>query len=145
MDQSIRSHFMTDSSENATPLKSTKSINSNSSVQIQIKSNVQCEFVPRDTEESGFLDWVDLGGGEFSMETVRVCKLCTRRLRSFDWGWIISFQCVAKCCSVLQCGAVCIAVCVSVIQSDAECCQVLQSVAACCGVLQWVAVGCSVM
>jgi len=45
-----------DSTENATPSKSTKSINSNSSVQIQIEPQFQFEFVPRDTEESEFLD-----------------------------------------------------------------------------------------
>jgi len=46
----------------ATPPKSTKSRNSNSSVQIQMKPKSQCESVPRDTEEFKFLDLVDFGG-----------------------------------------------------------------------------------
>jgi len=56
---------MTVSTENATPPKSTKSRNSKSSVQIQIKSQSQFEFVPRDTEESEFLDLVDFGAAAF--------------------------------------------------------------------------------
>ena len=52
---------MTDCTENAAPLKSTKSKNSNSSVQIQIKSTSQFEFIPRVTEKSELLDFVDFG------------------------------------------------------------------------------------
>jgi len=52
---------MTLSSENATPLKSTKSRNSDFTVQIQIKPKSQFEFVARDTGESEFLDLVDFG------------------------------------------------------------------------------------
>jgi len=55
-------HTMTDSTENATPLKSTKSPNRDSSVKIQIGPIFQLEFVPRYTEESGFLNAVDFGG-----------------------------------------------------------------------------------
>jgi len=40
-------------------------------------------------------------------------------------------QCVAVCCSVLQCGAVCI-----VLQYVAVCCSMLQCVAVCCSVLR---------
>ena len=47
------------------PLKSTKSTNSNSSVQIQIKTKSQFECVPRHTVESEFLDLVDFGGVAF--------------------------------------------------------------------------------
>jgi len=54
----------------ATPPKSTKSSNSNSSVHIQIKPKSQFEFVPRDTEKSEFLDLVDFGGVAISVETV---------------------------------------------------------------------------
>jgi len=61
---------MTDSTENATHPKSTKSRNPNSSVQIQVQSKSQFEFVPRDTEESEFLDLVNFGNVAFSMETV---------------------------------------------------------------------------
>ena len=62
---------MTDSTENhATPSESTKSRNSNSSVQNQIKPNFQPEFVPRDTEESEIFDLVDFGGVAFSVATV---------------------------------------------------------------------------
>ena len=55
-------------------------------------------------------------------------------------------QCVAVCCSVVQCGAVwcsvlqCVAVCCSVLQCGAVWCSVLQCVAVCCSVLQCVAV-----
>ena len=54
-------------------------------------------------------------------------------------------QCVAVCCSVLQCAqliSVCLAVCRQFI---AVCCSVLQCVAMCCSVLQCVAVCCSVL
>ena len=61
---------MTVSTENDPPPKSTKSRNLNLSVQIQIKPKSQFEFVPRDTEKSEFLDYVDLGGGAHSVETV---------------------------------------------------------------------------
>jgi len=61
---------MTISTENVTTPKSTKSRISNSSVQIQIKTKSQLEFVPRDTEKSEFLDLVDFGGVAISMETV---------------------------------------------------------------------------
>jgi len=44
--------------------------NSNSSVQIQIKPKSQFEFKPRDTEESQFLDSVDLSGVASSVEIV---------------------------------------------------------------------------
>jgi len=55
-------------------------------------------------------------------------------------------QCVAVCCSALQCVAVrcsvlqCIAVCCSALQCVAVRCSVLQCVAVCCSVLQCVAV-----
>ena len=52
---------MTVFTENATPLESTKPRNSNSSAQIQIRAKSQFEFVPRDTEESEFLDLADFG------------------------------------------------------------------------------------
>jgi len=55
---------MTDSTENATLPKSTKSKNSNSSVQIPITSISPFQFVPRDTEESELLDSVDFGGAK---------------------------------------------------------------------------------
>jgi len=68
-------------------------------------------------------------------------------------------QCVAVCCSVLQCVAVRYLLssgwvgyvfihCKSVLQCVecvAECCSVLQCVALCCSVLQCVAVCCSVL
>jgi len=60
---------MADPTKNATPPKSTKSSHSNSSVQIQITPKSRFEFVPRDTEESEFLDLVDFGGGAFPVET----------------------------------------------------------------------------
>jgi len=67
---------MTVSTENATPQKSTKSRNSNSSVQLQIKQS-QFEFVPRDTKVSEFLDFVDVGDVAFSVDTVTLHVGCT--------------------------------------------------------------------
>jgi len=61
---------MTDSTDKATPPKSTKSRNSNSPVQIQIKPNFQFECVPRNAEKSEFLDLVGFGGGAIPVETV---------------------------------------------------------------------------
>jgi len=61
---------MTDSTEHATLPKFAKSRNSNSSVQIQIGTKFQFQFVPRHNEESEFLDLVDFGGEVFSVETV---------------------------------------------------------------------------
>jgi len=58
------------STENATPLKSTKSINWTSSVQIKIKSKSQVEFVPRITKESEFLGVVKFKDIALSVETV---------------------------------------------------------------------------
>jgi len=56
-------------------------------------------------------------------------------------------QCVAVCCSVLQCADsvfVSLAFSVSLVhQRVAVCCSVLQCVAVCCSVLQCVAVCCS--
>jgi len=61
-----RSH---DSTENATPPTSTKSNDYISSVQIQIKQKSQFKFVPRDAQESEFLDWVDFGGAAFPLKS----------------------------------------------------------------------------
>jgi len=60
----------TDSTENATPLKSTKSRNLKFTVRIQIKPKSQFDFVPRDREESEFLDLVDFGDVALSVEYV---------------------------------------------------------------------------
>ena len=62
--------YMTLSTQIATPLKSSKSRNSHSSVQIQIEPKSRFEFVPRDTGEFGFLDLVDFGDVAFSVESV---------------------------------------------------------------------------
>jgi len=56
-----REACMTDSTDNATLPKSTKSRNSNSVVQIQMNSKSQFEFEPRETKECEFLDSVDFG------------------------------------------------------------------------------------
>jgi len=53
---------MTVSTENATTPKSTKSRNSNCSVKIQMRPKSEFEFVPRDSEESEFLDLVHFEG-----------------------------------------------------------------------------------
>jgi len=54
---------MADSTENATPPKSTKWRTSNSSVHIQIKSKSQFEFVLRDTDGFEFLRVLHLSFG----------------------------------------------------------------------------------
>ena len=69
-DMHIQYTHMTDSTENATPPKSTKSTTSNSSVHIQIKVKSRFEFIPRDTEEPKFLDLMDIWDVVFSMITV---------------------------------------------------------------------------
>ena len=58
------------STETASPRKPTKSTSWDSSVQIQIRPKLQFEFVPRNTEESEFLDLVDFRRVAFSVETV---------------------------------------------------------------------------
>jgi len=58
----------TDSTENTTPLKSTKSSDSNPLVCFPVKSKSEFVFVPRDTEE--FLDVVNFGDVAFAVETV---------------------------------------------------------------------------
>ena len=65
-------HTMTDSTENATPLKFTKSPNRDSSEKIQIGPIFQLEFVPLYTEESGILNAADFGGVAIAMDTVIV-------------------------------------------------------------------------
>ena len=62
--------YMTVSTENAAPPKSSKSRNSNSLVQIQIEPRSQFEFVPRGNKEFEFLDLVDFGDAVFSVEFV---------------------------------------------------------------------------
>jgi len=59
--QNTFSVTMTVSIENATTMKSTKSRNSHSSVQIQSQPESQFEFVQWDTEESEFHNLVDVG------------------------------------------------------------------------------------
>ena len=61
---------VTDSTENATSSTSIKSRNKNVLVQIQIKSKCQFEFVPRDTEDSEFLDLATFRDAACSVETV---------------------------------------------------------------------------
>jgi len=60
----------TDSAKIATPPKSTKSGNSNFSIQTQIRPNSQFESVPRDTEKSELFDMQDFGDVAFSVESV---------------------------------------------------------------------------
>jgi len=63
---------MTDSTEIATPRKSTKFRFSNSSVPRQINPKSQFGFVPLHTEKSEFVDFVDFGGVAISVEIVTV-------------------------------------------------------------------------
>jgi len=58
---------MTVSTANATPPKPTKSRNSNSLEQFQMKPTSQFQFVSRDTGKSEFLDLVDFGDQAFSV------------------------------------------------------------------------------
>jgi len=79
--------LMTVSTENAIPPQSTKSNNSNSSVQIQIQPRSRFECVPKDTEESENLDMVDVTG----------LNLCTKQdFRDFSvakvFFWIQDFK-----------------------------------------------------
>jgi len=62
---------MTDSTEHATPPKSTKSRISDSLVtaQIQTEPKFEFDFVLRDTTKSEFLDVVDFGCVAISVET----------------------------------------------------------------------------
>jgi len=60
----------------------------------------------------------------------------------WELGWVNVLQCVAVCCSVLQCVAGAVGVVVG--QCVAGCCRVLRGVAVCCTILQCVAVCCSV-
>jgi len=78
---------MTDSTENVTPPKSTKSINSHSATQIQIKPEDHFEFVLWDTEKSVFLDLVDFGDAVFSVETVRTLH---------GHAWLCAFSCLFR-------------------------------------------------
>ena len=67
---------MIDSTQIATPPKSTQSKHSNSSVQIQINPKSQVEFAPRDTENSEFLDVGDFGGIAISVEPIVCTCVC---------------------------------------------------------------------
>ena len=60
-------------------------------------------------------------------------SLVNRNMSLFASTCAVTLQCVAMCCSVLQCAA---AVCCSVLQCVAVCCNVLQCAAMCCSVLQ---------
>jgi len=70
-------NHVTHMNESCLPYKRVMSHISNDyqSSDYQIKRQSQFEFVPRDTEESEFLDLVDFGGVAFSVETVKsMCK-----------------------------------------------------------------------
>jgi len=75
---------MGDSTEITTPLKSTKSRNSNPSVQIQIKPKTQFEFAPRDTKTSEFVDLVDFGGVAILVENA-IRSTCVNKSCAM-WG-----------------------------------------------------------
>ena len=81
---------MTDSIEIATPLKSTKAWNSNFLVPIQIKSKSPFEFVPRDTEQSEYLDAVDFMMLHFQWVAFSVETVLPRWMRGsmtgLNWG-----------------------------------------------------------
>jgi len=66
----IAQRNLTDSTEHATPPKSTNLRNSNFSVQIQIKPESQFGFVPRNAEKTEFFDAENFGGTAFSVESV---------------------------------------------------------------------------
>ena len=87
---------MTLSTEKATSPKQTRSKDSNFSVQIQIKPKSQLESVPWHTEESKFLDLVDLGGVAISVETVitNAAPSCHCLLRVHTARYIYCVVCV---------------------------------------------------
>ena len=66
---------MTDSIENTTTPKSTKSRNTNFPVQIQIKFKAPFEFVPQNTKESDLLDLVGFGYVAFQWKLSEICGL----------------------------------------------------------------------
>jgi len=69
------------------------------------------------------------------------CSVCSVEMISRTLYKCIVLQCVAVCCSVLQCVAVCCSVrSVEMISRTLYKCIVLQCVAVCCSVLQCVAV-----
>jgi len=86
---------MTVSTENATHPKSSKSRNSNSSVRIQIGSNISIWIVPRNTEKSKFLDLLDFGDIAFAVETVISRDTRTRQ----KLLWISRFGGFGGCCT----------------------------------------------
>jgi len=73
---------MRNSAQNATPPKSNKSRNSNSSVQIHIKPKSYFEFVLRDSKESEVLDLADFGDAAFGVETAETATYIHPRV----WG-----------------------------------------------------------
>jgi len=114
---------MTVSAKNATPPRSTKSGNSNSSAQIQITPKFQSQFVPRDIEESKFVDLVDFGGVVFQVESV------------ID----LSAQCSPSCNTLQHTATHC-----NTRQHTATYCNTLQHTATHCNILQHTATHCNV-
>ena len=88
---------------NAAPPKSTKSRNSNSLVQIQIKPKSdwksQFEFVLRDTEKSEFRDLVNFGEVALSVEAVIPGRAgeTLQKVRSAVWILYTGHSCLNIC------------------------------------------------
>ena len=86
--------------QNATPPKSTKSRNSEFSIQISNQTKSQFEFVARDTEESVFLDTEDFRVGDvaFLVETV-ICRIRESNLITTEDRHLLSLAyCPSRTC-----------------------------------------------
>ena len=115
---------MTVSTENATPPKSTKSRNSNSSVQIQLNPKSKCQFVPRDAEGLGFSIWWNSGVLHFQWKLSysvlhclciyesSVCLLCIALLRRNGVMHANASFMLYSVSSEYGCAYVCVCVCV---------------------------------
>jgi len=83
------------SSQNAEPPKSTKPTNSNFSIQFPIQPKSQFGFVPRDTEESEFLNTEDFGDVAFLVESVK--EYFITKALTFEHIYRCDFDCPPVC------------------------------------------------
>jgi len=104
----------------ASPPNSTKSRNSNSSVQIQINPRSRFESVPRNTKKSVFLNLVDFGGVPISVKTVisvfyrSTWRVSQSRVTNFQRKLCLS-SCVSRAVSldIMRLSSVCLCVSLS--------------------------------
>ena len=97
----------------ASPPNSTKSRNSNSSVQIQINPRSRFESVPRNTKKSVFLNLVDFGGAPISVKTV--ISVFYRSTWRVSQSRVTNFQrklCLSSCVSRYHASVECVSLCI---------------------------------